>query len=266
MIELLHGDCLEEMKKIPDGSIDFVLTDPPYGTTACKWDTVIPFEPMWSHLKRVTKKNGAIVLFGSQPFNSALVMSNPSLFKYEWIWVKSKSTGFLDCKKKPLNNTEVIDVFSEGTPDYYPQMTEGKMHKNGGGTTGPANVYGAFSNRKQTETNLYYPKRTIEFKTEHGKHPTPTTSPQVCWTLPYSSVTETMSESALRVAEKVAVFGKSNVTWSLVTSARGAARTVCAGMRRIRNKRGIILIRIKLFSLFGLHTISSNKNCARCHD
>ena len=171
-VNLINGDCLEEMKNIPDGSVDLVLTDPPYGTTACKWDTIIPFEPMWEQLKRVTKKNGAIVLFGSQPFNSALVMSNPSLFKYEWIWVKSKSTGFLDCKKKPLNNTEVIDVFSEGTPNYYPQMTEGKMHKNGGGTTGPANVYGNFSNRKQTETNLYYPKRTIEFKTEHGQHPT----------------------------------------------------------------------------------------------
>lgn len=160
------------MKKIPDGSIDLVLTDPPYGTTACKWDTIIPFEPMWEQLKRVTKKNGAIVLFGSQPFTSALVMSNPKMFKYEWVWVKSKATGFLDCKKRPLNNVETIDVFSSGTPIYYPQMIEGKTHKNGGFATGPANVYGDFSNRTHTESNLYYPKRTIYFKTEHGLHPT----------------------------------------------------------------------------------------------
>jgi DNA modification methylase len=172
MIELIHGDCLEEMKKIPDGSIDLVLTDPPYGTTACKWDTVIPFEPMWEQLKRVTKKNGAIVLFGSQPFTSALVMSNVKMFKYEWVWEKNKATGFLDCKKKPLKNTEDICVFSQERTNYYPQMVVGKPHKNGGGGTGPAHVYGKFTDRKSTKTDLYYPKRIIKFTTEHGFHPT----------------------------------------------------------------------------------------------
>lgn len=110
------------MKKIPDGSIDLVLTDPPYGTTACKWDTVIPFEPMWEQLKRVTKKNGAIVLFGSQPFTSALVMSNPKMFKYEIIWEKEKPTNFLLVKKQIAKQHENILVFYSNQPTYNPQM------------------------------------------------------------------------------------------------------------------------------------------------
>src|SRR6056297_474298 len=108
MIELIHGDCLEEMKKIPDGSVDLVLTDPPYGTTACKWDTVIPFEPMWAELKRITKKNGAIVLFGSQPFTSALVMSKPKMFKYEWVWEKTRCSNPFLAKYAPLRKHENI--------------------------------------------------------------------------------------------------------------------------------------------------------------
>ena len=113
--ELIHGDCLEEMKKIPDGSVDMVLTDPPYGTTACKWVTVIPLEPMWEQLKRVIKPNGAIVMTASQPFTSALVMSNVKMFKYCWVWKKSKPGGFLNSKNAPLKITEDICVFSNGT-------------------------------------------------------------------------------------------------------------------------------------------------------
>ena len=124
MIKLIHGDCLEEMKKIPDGSIDMVLTDPPYGTTACKWDTVIPFEPMWEQLKRVTKKNGAIVLFGSQPFTSALVMSNPKMFKYEWVWDKKKAGNIFLAKTQPMKTHEVISIFSQTTPIYNPIMVK----------------------------------------------------------------------------------------------------------------------------------------------
>ena len=120
--KIIHGDCLEEMKKIPDGSIDLVLTDPPYGTTACKWDTCIPFEPMWEQLKRITKKNGAIVLFGSQPFTSALVMSNPKMFKYEWVWDKVTARGHLVAKKRPMAQHENILVFGNGKVKYNPQM------------------------------------------------------------------------------------------------------------------------------------------------
>lgn len=128
-MKLINGDCLEEMKGIPDGSIDLVLTDPPYGTTACKWDTCIPFEPMWEQLKRVTKKNGAIVLFGSQPFTSALVMSNPKMFKYEWVWEKEQGLGNLNAKKRPLIKNENIVVFYRSQPTYNPQMTVGKPYK-----------------------------------------------------------------------------------------------------------------------------------------
>jgi site-specific DNA-methyltransferase (adenine-specific) len=128
MIELIHGDCLEEMKKIPDGSIDLVLTDPPYGTTACKWDTCIPFEPMWEQLKRITKKNGAIVLFGSQPFTSSLVMSNVKMFKYEWVWEKTMAGNFLHAQRQPLKKHENISVFYQLQPTYNPQKVDGKEY------------------------------------------------------------------------------------------------------------------------------------------
>ena len=122
-IKLIQGDCLEKMKDIPDGSIDAVITDPPYGTTACKWDTIVPFELMWEQLKRITKKNGAIVLFGSQPFTSALVMSNPKMFKYEWVWEKNKASGHLNAKKQPLRKYEYISVFYDSQCLYIPQGT-----------------------------------------------------------------------------------------------------------------------------------------------
>ena len=120
--KLLHGDCLELMKSIPDGSIDAIITDPPYGTTACKWDSVIPFDLMWEQLNRIIKPNGAIVLFGSEPFSSALRMSNIKNYKYDWIWEKSKASNFLLAKKQPLKAHENIIVFNSKI--YYPQKTE----------------------------------------------------------------------------------------------------------------------------------------------
>ena len=110
-MKLYNGDCLEIMKSIPDKSIDAIITDPPYGTTACKWDFVIPFEPMWKQLNRIIKDNGAIVLFGSEPFSSALRMSNIKNYKYDWIWRKPKGTGHLNAKKQPLNDVENISLF-----------------------------------------------------------------------------------------------------------------------------------------------------------
>ena len=117
------------MKSIPDNSVDMILTDPPYGTTACKWDTVINFDLMWAHLERITKDNGAICLFGSEPFSSALRMSNIKMFKYDWIWKKSKASDFMNAKNKPMKITENISVFSKGANAngakrkiaYYPQ-------------------------------------------------------------------------------------------------------------------------------------------------
>lgn len=131
MIDLRNGDCLEIMKQIPNESIDMILCDLPYGTTACKWDTIIPFDKLWEQYERIIKPNGAIVLTASQPFTSALVMSNPKLFKYEWIWEKSKASNFLLAKKQPLKAHENILVFGKGSVVYYPQKTEGKPFNKG---------------------------------------------------------------------------------------------------------------------------------------
>ncbi len=121
MIDLRKGDCLEVMKNIKSGSIDAIITDPPYGTTACKWDSVIDFELMWEQLNRIIKPNGAIVLFGSEPFSSALRMSNIKNYKYDWIWKKNNVTGFANAKKMPLKNVENISVFYKKLPTYNPQ-------------------------------------------------------------------------------------------------------------------------------------------------
>ena len=110
-MKLYNGDCLEVMKSIADKSIDAIITDPPYGTTACKWDSVIPFEPMWEQLNRIIKDNGAIVLFGSEPFSSNLRLSNIKNYKYDWIWHKNNTSGFALAKKQPMRNHEIVSVF-----------------------------------------------------------------------------------------------------------------------------------------------------------
>ena len=118
MIELnkiYNEDCLEGMKRIPDKSIDMILADLPYGTTNCKWDTIIPLEPLWEQYERIIKDNGAVVLTASQPFSSALVMSNPKLFRYEWVWDKKNPTNFAMAKKQPLKYHETILVFAKKT-------------------------------------------------------------------------------------------------------------------------------------------------------
>ena len=141
MIQLIKGDCLVEMQNIPDKSIDAIICDLPYGTTACKWDIILPFDKLWAQYKRIIKDNGAIVLFGSQPFTSALVMSNVKMFKYEWIWEKDKCSNFMLAKVNPLKAHENIIVFGKGKVNYYPQKTYG--HK-------PAN-YTAAGQLKQSE-------------------------------------------------------------------------------------------------------------------
>ena len=117
----MQGDCLERMKEIPDGSVDMVLTDPPYGTTACKWDSIIPLEPMWEQLKRVIKPNGAIVMTASQPFTTTLISSNMKMFKYCWVWQKTRPSGFIHAKNKPLKDHEDVCVWSSGTTVHYSQ-------------------------------------------------------------------------------------------------------------------------------------------------
>ena len=124
MIKLYKGDCLEIMKEIPNGSIDAIITDPPYGTTACKWDSVIDFDLMWEQLNRIIKPNGAIVLFGSEPFSSALRMSNIKNYKYDWIWQKNRGSNFATVKYQPFKEHEIISVFNKHS--YYPIKEERK--------------------------------------------------------------------------------------------------------------------------------------------
>jgi len=126
---LMQGDCLERMQQIPSGSVDMVLTDPPYGTTACKWDSVIPLDKMWEQLKRIIKSNGVIAMTSSQPFSSALVMSNPKMFKHEWIWIKNRGSNFANTVREPMKEHEIVLVFSNGKWVYNKQMQE----RTGGG-------------------------------------------------------------------------------------------------------------------------------------
>jgi DNA modification methylase len=173
MIKLYKGDCLEVMKTIEDNSIDAIITDPPYGTTACKWDSVIDFELMWKQLNRIIKPNGAIVLFGSEPFSSALRMSNIKVYKYDWIWRKPKGTGHLNAKRMPMNDIETISVFYRKQCVYNPQFTEGKPYKSKSGKSS-FDGYGK-DNRKGNDNNgKRYPKRLLEFNVveRNTLHPT----------------------------------------------------------------------------------------------
>lgn len=171
-IELWHGDCLELMKDIPDKSIDMILCDLPYGTTACKWDVIIPFEPLWEQYNRIIKDNGAIVLFGSEPFSSYLRMSNIKNFKYDWIWNKKLAGNGILAKKQPLKIHEIVSVFNSGI--YIPQMTKGRYRKKMG--LKESEITGGNSFAKQTENDLYYPQTIQEFSTANMRkgrlHPT----------------------------------------------------------------------------------------------
>lgn len=129
MVNLYNEDCLEGMKRIPDGAVDMILTDLPYGITDCAFDVRIPFEPMWEQFKRVTKRNAAIVLFSQMPFGAELIMSNRKMFRYKWVWEKSLGVGFLNAKKMPLRCHEDVLVFYQQLPTYNPQFREGKPYR-----------------------------------------------------------------------------------------------------------------------------------------
>ena len=127
-MKLLQGDCLELMRDIPDGSVDMICCDLPYGTTACAWDSVIPFSPLWEQYERIAKHNAAIVLFGSEPFSTELRHSNLKLFRYDWIWQKTLASNFQQCRKQPLKLHEIASVFYKSQPTYNPQMEVGKPY------------------------------------------------------------------------------------------------------------------------------------------
>ena len=179
-MKLINGYCLEEMDRlIKDGVVvDAIITDPPYGTTACKWDSVIPFDEMWERLNKLIKPNGAIVLFGSEPFSSALRMSNIKHYKYDWYWNKTKPVGFLNAKNMPLKDIETLSVFYVKPPTYNPQgitkvdrknnnSTKTKKHNNISCQNG-----GEFkaSHYKQESSN--YPRQILKYSIENGLHPT----------------------------------------------------------------------------------------------
>lgn len=170
---LMLGDCLERMKEIPARSVDMVLTDPPYGTTACKWDSIIPLEPMWEQLKQVIKTNGGIVMTASQPFTSILGASNIGDLRYSWVWKKTAATGHLNAKKMPMKNHEDVLVFYRKQPTYNPQGLEplGKMVRRGHN----GDCFG-YSGKENFQAWTNYPRSIQEIRSE-GKTVHPTQKP-----------------------------------------------------------------------------------------
>lgn len=174
-IKLLQGDCLELMKDIPDGSIDMILCDLPYGTTACKWDSVIPFEPLWEAYKRIIKPNGAIVLFGQEPFSTIMRMSNIYWFKYDWIWDKVKPGAFATAKYCPLKQHEIISVFCKGKTTYNPIMTNREKPKKSKIYASSDSASVKYNDGLEREYTQLYPKSIIveSNASQRGKqHPT----------------------------------------------------------------------------------------------
>ena len=172
---IYHRDCLVDgLQSIPDNSVDMVLTDPPYGTTKNKWDSVVDMNLFWKEIKRVTKEHSAILLFSQMPFTAIAVMSNPKMFRYEWTCEKYNPTGFLNAKRMPLKCHENVLVFYEKLPTYNPQMIQGKVHSYGGAGRQSKN-YGSYSDTKRGTSNMYYPRDVLKVNrqdSERGLHPT----------------------------------------------------------------------------------------------
>lgn len=173
---IYQGDCLELIKGIPDGSVDCVITDPPYGTTRNKWDKQVDIVAMFQEFKRVIKPNGAILIFGQEPFSSKL-RTISGCFRYDWIWQKPNSAGFLNANKMPLRTHEVISVFYKKLPTYNPQFTEGKPYAIK--TNKPSKNYGKFNSTPSYSNGTRYPKDVLQFSNvtrpfcpEYCGHPT----------------------------------------------------------------------------------------------
>ena len=173
---LLHGDCLELMKNIPDGSVDMILCDLPYGTTDNKWDSVIPFSDLWNNYERIIKDNGCIALFSQMPFSAMLAMSNTKLFRYEWIWNKTLAQGFLNANKMPLRSHENILIFYKRLPVYNPQKTKGTPYNKGIRKANSTSNYSYFGeNNGINATGERFPVDVLNFSNanhKNQKHPT----------------------------------------------------------------------------------------------
>ena len=170
--EIYHGDCLEIMQTMPNNSVDLILCDLPYGTTACKWDTIIPFKDLWEQYKRIIKENGAVVLFGTEPFSSELRHSNLKMFRYDWIWNKNRFVNFAAAKKQALKIHEIISVFYKKQCTYNPQgvIEINKTIRQGSVSSEIIGKQGR--KREYTQTMTNYPKSILNFKSEMGLHPT----------------------------------------------------------------------------------------------
>ena len=202
MNKIIQGDCLIEMQNIPDKSIDMILCDLPYGTTACKWDTIIPFEPLWEQYKRIIKDNGAIVLTASQPFTSALVMSNPKMFRYCWVWEKSRSSTPMLAKKQPMRFHEDVCVFYKNQPTYNPIMTKGAKNHASKSGKGVVRIHGDRASFFQENTSdMKYPRSVQFFKsTDSTRNLHPTQKPVALFEYlikTYTSVGDTILDNCI---------------------------------------------------------------------
>lgn len=174
-MKLLNGDCLKLMKDIPDGSVDLILCDPPYGTTVCKWDSVLPLDQLWAEYDRLLKPNGAAVLFAAQPFTTQLIASNRKAFRYCWYWLKNQPTGFVYARYQPMRKIEDVCVFYRQMPTYNPQglerITNPKAKRKKRGRVDHIYKMGTLLN-EHTPRFKNYPKNVLQFNTERGLHPT----------------------------------------------------------------------------------------------
>ena len=195
-ITLFHGDCFDRMKEIADGSVDMILTDPPYGVTCCAWDNVQPFEPMWEEFRRIIKPNGCIAIFAGERFSSALVQSNLKMYRYELIWKKDIHSDFLNAKRKPLKIHDKIQIFYKKQPTYTPQMTSGKAY-NSRGIKRESECYGKmYSYEAKSGITERYPLTVLEFKREVGIHSTQKPVPLLAWLIrTYTDVGDVVLDS-----------------------------------------------------------------------
>lgn len=173
-MKLLNGDCLKLMKDLPDGSVDLVLCDPPYGTTDCKWDSVLPFDEMWAAYDRLLKPNGAAVLFAAQPFTTQLINSNRKAFRYCWYWLKNQPTGFTYARYQPMRKVEDVCVFYKKVPTYNPQgLVEIKRARPKVDRRPKRDrAYRLPGNYTYTPRFKNYPKNVLQYDCERGLHPT----------------------------------------------------------------------------------------------
>lgn len=197
-VDLRKGDCLEIMKNIPDGSVDMILCDLPYGITKCKWDSVIQFDPLWTQYKRITKKNAAIALFGAGLFTAKLIMSNAKMFRYDLVWEKNKSTGYLNSNSKPMRRHENICVFYKHKPTYNKQYEVGKPYKSLHRKEKNSVLWGAHEGIATYSDGRRNPTSILRFNVEHGLHPTQKPIALLEWLIKtYTNAGETVLDNCM---------------------------------------------------------------------